>query len=278
MNLTFYLVGHFLTQINPRDINKPNNRKNHCPVWSNFVFEKLTPDVFQNRSTRIARIIVEKIQSGDYEVGSKLPPERILAEQMGVGRPAVREAICALQIAGIIESRPGDGTYVMNTRWSNSNMLQRENSAFSLLEEGDNPFEALEARRAVESDLVMHAAERRTDEDVIKLRELDNLMELAIKSKDFEKLLRIDRNFHQTIANAAKNTLLEKILEFLMEVMEKEIWTIMKKHYLTLDAQHHIKETIISHREILEAIIKQDKEEARTVMERHFNEIERLFE
>jgi DNA-binding FadR family transcriptional regulator len=78
-------------------------------------FDKLPTYRFQKRSSIIAEQIVNKIRSGEYPQGSRLPPERAIAEQMGVGRPSVREAISALQIAGLLESRPGDGTYVQQS-------------------------------------------------------------------------------------------------------------------------------------------------------------------
>ncbi|MBU0652918.1 MAG: GntR family transcriptional regulator [Proteobacteria bacterium] len=75
-------------------------------------FEKVIQTKFKKKSSFIADQILRMINSGGYTAGSKLPSERIITEQMGVSRPSLREAISALQIVGILESRPGDGTYV----------------------------------------------------------------------------------------------------------------------------------------------------------------------
>ncbi len=243
-----------------------------------MAFEKIAPGTFQNRSSLIAKIIVEKIQAGEYKVGSKLPPERVLAEQMGVGRPAIREAICALQIVDIVESRPGDGTYVQNTEWANPSTLQRESSALSLLEEGDNPFEALEARRTVEADTVRRASERRDQQDLEKIKLTLDRIVAAVRDKEIDDLLEADCEFHEAIAVAAKNTLLERILKSLMKVMEQELWTKIKKQFLASNSKDHLSETVKSHEEIFEAIKNQDGQRAAKIMERHFDEIERLFD
>jgi GntR family transcriptional repressor for pyruvate dehydrogenase complex len=77
-----------------------------------MTFEKVTQARFKKKSSFIADQILRMINSGRYNAGSKLPSERVITEQMGVSRPSLREAISALQIVGVLESRPGDGTYV----------------------------------------------------------------------------------------------------------------------------------------------------------------------
>ena len=75
-------------------------------------FQKLHQVQYQKRSSIIAEAIVQRIRHGELSAGMKLPSERVIAEQLGVSRPSVREAISALQIVGVLESHPGDGTYV----------------------------------------------------------------------------------------------------------------------------------------------------------------------
>ncbi len=75
-------------------------------------FRRLDQTRFRSKSSIIADQILQMIRCGELNAGEKLPPERIIAEQLGVSRPSVREAISALQIVGILETRPGDGTYV----------------------------------------------------------------------------------------------------------------------------------------------------------------------
>ena len=98
-------------------------------------FEKIKQVKFQRKSTIIAEQILEKIKHGEYKSGAKIPPERTLAEQMGVGRPSIREAISALQIVGILESRPGDGSYVADPGGFDDSMFR----ALQLLEGSQSP-------------------------------------------------------------------------------------------------------------------------------------------
>jgi len=111
-----------------------------------MTFEKLTQTRFKKKSSFIADQILRLINSGRYKVGTKLPSERIITEQMGVSRPSLREAISALQIVGILETRPGDGTYVSAPAATEDLMRQ----ALTVLEEHDSPFENMQARKAME--------------------------------------------------------------------------------------------------------------------------------
>src|SRR4030042_2752670 len=105
--------------------------------------EKLSQTRFKKKSSFIADQILGMINAGRYKVGSKLPSERTITEQMGVSRPSLREAISALQIVGILESRPGDGTYVSNPV-PTEDLMRR---AVAVLEECDSPFENMQARK-----------------------------------------------------------------------------------------------------------------------------------
>ncbi len=116
----------------------------------------------RKKSAIIADQILKMIKSGQYDAGSKLPPERTLAEQMGVGRPSVREAISALQIVGILESRPGDGSYVAEPSGFDDLMAR----ALNMLEDSDSPLEVLEARKALEIGIVYLAIKNATEEDI----------------------------------------------------------------------------------------------------------------
>src|SRR4030042_4632456 len=111
-----------------------------------MTFEKLTQTRFKKKSSFIADQILRLIHSGRYKVGTKLPSERIITEQMGVSRPSLREAISALQIVGILETRPGDGTYVCAHVATDERMRQ----ALTVLQECDSPFENMQARKALE--------------------------------------------------------------------------------------------------------------------------------
>jgi GntR family transcriptional repressor for pyruvate dehydrogenase complex len=118
-----------------------------------MAFQKIAT---KRKSVRVAEQITEAIRKNVYNTGDRLPPERLIAEQMGVSRPSVREALSALQIAGVLESRAGDGTYVVSR-------ADRQDAGILLLEEEESPVEALEARRVIERAIAQAAARDRAD-------------------------------------------------------------------------------------------------------------------
>src|SRR5690606_39539088 len=111
-----------------------------------------SPKLYQ----RVANAIVARIRSGKYPRGERLPPERELAEEFGVSRPTVREAMIALEIRGIVEARRGSGIYVVDTAPPDT----------SSNEQDIGPFEVTEARRLFDGEAAALAAAIITDEEI----------------------------------------------------------------------------------------------------------------
>ncbi|NIA10831.1 MAG: FCD domain-containing protein [Nitrospiraceae bacterium] len=232
----------------------------------------------KKKSVHVVEQLVDAIDRGVYKVGDRLPSEEALAEQTGVSRPSVREALGALRLVGILETRMGDGTYVKSTGGNKASRLSVEPQILSTLEEEKgNPFEALEARRVLETNLIPYAAERRTSEDLQELEAALKRIIASIKTKDYGGLLEADRDFHLAIGKAAKNSLLEQMLTFLLDVMKQGLWPRMKKELLAA-SKRHMEETRRSHQGIYEAIKERNNEKAVEIMEQHFDEIERLYQ
>jgi len=232
----------------------------------------------KKKSVHVVEQLLDAINRGVYKVGDKLPSEEMLAEQTGVSRPSVREALVALRLLGILETKVGDGTYVKSTDRNKPDDLLAESRILSILEEeSGNPFEALEARRTLETGLIKYAVERRTAEDLQELEAALKRIIACIEAKDYDRLLKADRDFHEAIGKAAKNSVLEQMLSFLLGVMEQGLWPRMKKDFLVA-SDRHMEETRRSHQGIYEAIKKADKKKAVEIMEQHFDEIERLFQ
>jgi len=232
----------------------------------------------KKKSVHVVEQLLGAIDKGVYKVGDKLPSEQVITEQTGVSRPSVREALGALRLVGILETRVGDGTYVNSTGYNKAAGLPVESQILSMLEEEKgNPFEALEARRTLETNLIKYTVERRTSDDLQELEAALELIITAIEAKDYDGLLKADRDFHLAIGKAAKNALFDQMLTFLLDVMEQSLWPRMKKELL-VTSDRHMEETRRSHQGIYEAIKDSDKEKAGEIMERHFDEIERLFQ
>lgn len=240
----------------------PETTYRGCSLMS---FDKLPPYRFQKRSTLIAEHIVDKIRSGEYPKGSKLPPERAIAEQMGVGRPSVREAISALQIAGILESRPGDGTYVQEGTDTES----LANHAMDVLEESDSPLQILQARKALEIGVAQLAITEASDADLAQIQ--DALEEKIEKGKhgQYQEYLRYGKKFHLAIAQATKNPVILRLMENLLSASQQPLSVSMRQRFYEEDSRR-ITQMLENHRQIVEAIISRDTERAIAAMEEHF--------
>ncbi|RWX80846.1 FadR family transcriptional regulator [Neorhizobium lilium] len=145
------------------------------------------------------------IQEGKYGPGSRLPAERELAQQLGVSRPSLREALIALEIEGAIEIRMGSGIYVLSIG----------KAAPTATPLGESPAELMEARATIESAVIVQAASVITDETLASLREI--LVSMRIEIEKGRKPIEQDRQFHLTIAELPGNAILAKIVANLFD-------------------------------------------------------------
>jgi GntR family transcriptional repressor for pyruvate dehydrogenase complex len=152
--------------------------------------------------------IRELIQSGVLPAGSRLPSEPRLAAQLGISRNLLREAVKALVLAGVLEIRRGDGTYV--TSLEPAVLLQGVGSAVELLQ-GDTLLELTEVRRLFEPVATGLAASRIT---AAALAEVEgHLIAMREARSDVELLNKHDAAFHHAVVSAAGNRTLASLLE-----------------------------------------------------------------
>ncbi|KQS17551.1 FadR/GntR family transcriptional regulator [Frigoribacterium sp. Leaf186] len=162
------------------------------------------------RGTAVSEVVkqlVALLTAGELTPGSRLPPERQLAERLGVGRSAVREALAALEILGIVTVRPGSGTYL---RDQTSELLPTTLS-WGLMLNAARTRELIEVRGGLEIQAAAYAAERATDADVEKLRGFVEVM--ADSLEDIDAFLQADIRFHLQIALSADNVVLKDLLQ-----------------------------------------------------------------
>jgi GntR family transcriptional repressor for pyruvate dehydrogenase complex len=220
----------------------------------------------KRKSAHIAEQIAEAIRLKVYLVGDRLPPERVIAEQMGVSRPSVREALSALQLVGVLETRAGDGTYVVKG-------LDRRDAAISLLEEHESPVDALEARRVLERSIVQMAAARVTPQSLAAAsRALDSLR-FAASLRDYEAFAASNGPFHLAIVRMAANELLERAALPLIDVMSQQLAQEMRRREYAHDGAFFDAMTRV-HADIYEALAAGDPGQAAEAMDRHFDLIE----
>ena len=148
----------------------------------------------------------EQITSGSWPMNAKIPTETVLAEQLGVGRNTVREAVRALTHAGLLECRQGDGTYVRATSELSGAMARRLRAAEQL--------EILEVRRALEVEAARLAATRRTDERhrAASRRPWPNASR-AWEHGDPDGFVEADLAFHMAVVEATHNRVLIDLYE-----------------------------------------------------------------
>ncbi len=229
-------------------------------------FEKIEGSGTKKKSTRVAEQIIDAISKGEYKVGDRLPPERKIAEEMGVSRVPVREALSALQIVGIVEIVTGEGTYIR--RSAESTLVKSQ--ALSLLEENESPFEAYRARRIFEAAIIDTAIDQADHEDLARIEGVLKRMEEAVNKKDFNEYFKANRDFHLAIAQATNNSPIKNIIDYLLSILDQQIWKeAAQKHFSNYE---HIKEYLHRHYRILDAIKGKDKNRARTEIESHFDE------
>jgi DNA-binding FadR family transcriptional regulator len=146
-----------------------------------------------------------QIADGAWPVGERIPTEPELVATLGIGRNSVREAIRALVHAGLLETRQGDGTYVVATS-DLTGALRRRASRAELLE-------IFELRRALEVEAARLAALRRTDEDLAQLERLLAARDAAWLADDDAQFVELDVELHRAIAAASHNTMLAELYD-----------------------------------------------------------------
>jgi GntR family transcriptional repressor for pyruvate dehydrogenase complex len=229
------------------------------------LFERIEDFQGKKKSSAVAEKIMDCIRSGIIKQGDRLPPERTIAEELGVSRPPVREALSALQIMGVVTIATGDGTYVKRKPQNNLPNLR----TVAMLEESESPFEVLRARRAIEMTIIQIAASEAGKEDLAALNSNLREMKHAADSKDFAAYFHANRNFHLSIARAAHNSVLVRIMEFLFEVENQPLWReVCQKHFSKYE---HIKLFFSQHQKMIESIAAGDKARARRLAYNHFS-------
>ncbi len=200
--------------------------------------------------------IYEAITSGIYKIGDKLPSEKELSQMFNVSRVPVREALCALELNGIIDSIQGVGMYVKNNHAINDAWLN-----------GAEPREIIEARIAIEPEIARAAAQNITEEGKENLRQIVNQFKIETDAeKDFYET---DKRFHQCITCGCGNSLFSAMMDIVFQAMEHQMWELILER--TIKTEKYSKQNFIEHKEIAEAIIEGDADLAYERMKQHMN-------
>ena len=164
--------------------------------------------------SEVARRMLDLFTSGSIAPGTRLPPERQLAATLGVGRSAVREALAALEILGIVDVRPGSGTYLRGT----ASELLPQTLRWGLLIGERNTAELLELRSGLEIYVARLAAARG---DVADLEGVGaHLERMRAGLSNFKAFARADLEFHDALGRAAGNAMLVDLLHVVRSLLQ----------------------------------------------------------
>jgi len=219
------------------------------------VITQLKPIDNRRLYQQIADQIRALIKDGGFAVGSRLPPERDLAQQLGVSRPSVREALIALEIDGSVEVRMGAGVYVC---------AASEHSAQSTTSMGESPLELMQARSALEGSVVALACGLSTPEGIATVSKALEEMRAAIEEK--RSPLKEDRAFHLAIAAMTGNSVMERLVRELFDERHSPIASQLR---VRSESSETWLEALREHEAILRALESRDVIAAQTTMRSH---------
>lgn len=168
---------------------------------------------------KVSEQIIRTIIEGHYKIGDKLPPERELAEQMGVSRNSIREALGTLQALNIVSSHPGSGTYVESLPDSK----ELEALILPVIEESESPMVVFEARKVFEPGVVEKAIPSLDERDFDLLKGILNEMENFLRSNKYEKAYDVNARFHLYIAEAVDNIIVRNTMSSLWKQTHNEL-------------------------------------------------------
>ena len=207
----------------------------------------------------------ELIDHQFFKFGQKLPPERELAKLLGISLPSLREALRALSILGVVDMRPGSGTYLKDSldAWSHE--------AFSLFFDL-NPsihLDLFEARLGIEGFIAELAAKKRTEDDLKRMEAALKLMKSHLADKD--EYIRHENEFHRTIFVAAKNVVLQTFMEKLYKILHES-----RRKTVRLLADVY-RESYLDHYAVYRCIKDANPREARRAMIAKLTKVEKRF-
>lgn len=206
--------------------------------------------------------IKEMILNGELSPGDRLPPEKELSEKLGLSRSSLREAVKALELIRVLDVRRGDGTYVTSLEPG----LLAEAIGFVVdLHRDSSVLELLEVRRILEPSAAGLAAQRRDDEHLAALEESISHVHAGTQ---LPALIEHDLQFHSLIAQSAKNSYLETLLDALSSK------TVRARVWRGLTQDNAVQRTLDEHQAILEAIRNADADLARALVTAHISGVE----
>lgn len=217
---------------------------------------------------KIGRDIRQQIVDGAYEVGSRLPAEREIAEMLNVSRTIVREALIMLELEGLIEVRKGSGIHVISNAVTYESTTDTGSS--DLVKFNDvGPFELLQARQLIESHIAAFAATQLNKNNLQNMRAA-----LELEKQELSQGVNSgkgDELFHMAIAEATQNSVLLALTQQLWDIRRSSpMW---KRLHEWIDHVDYLEEWVEDHDKIIQALSCKNPEAARHAMWQHLENV-----
>lgn len=204
----------------------------------------------------VAKRLLDLFTSGHLAPGTRLPPERQLATSLGIGRSAVREALAALEILGLVDVRPGSGTYLRGT----SSELLPETLNWGVMINASRTEELIAVRSELEVMAARLAATRITDTELVRLERLVDTMQATVDNP--VRFIEADLKCHMLIARTAGNQVLQDLLQSIRSLLRLWVERGVRDPHDAADA-------LREHTALLEALRTKDAARADAVMRAH---------
>lgn len=210
--------------------------------------------------------IQERFVQGELRPGDRLPSERELAEQFGVSRTAVREAVKALQEKRLVEVRPGKGTYVVDVADSRTDLVRETIGLMVGPLTGDGRTDLIQVRAILEPEIAALAAEKALEDELMTMQRAIDDMDANLDN--VERFVDADLEFHLALAKATQNSLIPILIEPVVDLLREQRKRMSLIRGAKLRGQQH-------HRRILKAVRERDPEAARQAMTDHLEQVVR---
>jgi len=210
---------------------------------------------------QIVQQIEELILNGQLKPGDQLPAERELAQQFGVSRTAVREAVKALREKGLVEAYSGKGTFVTN---GTSQAIRQSLDLMIKIGEPGNLAQLEEVREILEPDIAALAATRVEEQHLATMREAIAVMDRS--RQDPDAFIEADLDFHLSLAEAAANPIILSLIDSIVGLLREQRMKIFCVKGGPERGQYH-------HKRILDAVEHRDPGAARQAMRAHLQQV-----
>lgn len=207
----------------------------------------------------IVEQIKEMILLGQLQVGERLPTENELGEKFGVSRTCVREALKALEVIGVLESRQGGGNFIVN------HVMERTENNLSLLFTLNNgkTGDLIQVRRCIELESVRNIIQNENDQII---RELECIIEQFDQCEDDESFVRLDQEFHLKIIQSSDNIFFRFLINAVSHLYAQNISHVTK----VISRSSSYDSIVEEHRTIFQAIKERDWVKAEAALIKHF--------